>query len=87
MMYGNIYSKMLMNLPSTITPSHPNHHTSAYSSSAFAKMLAVYSTAAALCIGGGGYCLWQRRKSTVAYKKPISVNYHFTRKVCLPFIA
>ncbi|KAL8886015.1 MAG: hypothetical protein Q9215_006214 [Flavoplaca cf. flavocitrina] len=43
-------------------------------------MFFAYSTAAAVCIGGGCYCLWQRRKSTVDYKKPISVNYHFTRK-------
>ncbi|KAL8657749.1 MAG: hypothetical protein Q9226_001621 [Calogaya cf. arnoldii] len=42
-------------------------------------MFAVYSAATAAAFGGC-YCLWRRQTATEGYKKPISVNYHFTRR-------
>lgn len=52
-----------------------------FTHSAVPTMLVVYSAATAAVLGGGCYCLWRRLTATEDYKKPISVNYHFTRKV------
>ena len=44
-------------------------------------MLLAYGAATAVVLGCGYYYLLPHPTATEDYKKPISVNYHFTRRV------